>query len=74
MDVKEIIAHRVAREVKPNTLVNLGIGLPSLVAHYLPKDVHVFFQAETGVVGLGPGRPRVWRTTRISPTQASPRR
>ncbi len=57
MDAKEIIARRVAREVKPNTLVNLGIGLPSLVAHYLPKDVHVFFQAENGVIGLGPRPP-----------------
>lgn len=53
MDAKELIARRVALEVKPNTLVNLGIGLPSLVANYLPKDVHVFFQAENGVIGLG---------------------
>jgi acetate CoA/acetoacetate CoA-transferase beta subunit len=43
-------------------LVNLGIGLPSLVANYLPKDVHVFFQAENGVIGLGPARRRAWRT------------
>ena len=57
MDAKEIIARRVAQEVKPNTLVNLGIGLPSLVANYLPKDVHVFFQAENGVIGLGPRPP-----------------
>lgn len=53
MDAKELIARRVALEVKPNTLVNLGIGLPSLVANFLPKDVHVFFQAENGVIGLG---------------------
>ena len=57
MDAKKIIARRVAQEVKPDTLVNLGIGLPSLVAHYLPKDVHVFFQAENGVIGLGPRPP-----------------
>ncbi len=57
MEAKEIIARRVAQEVKPDTLVNLGIGLPSLVAHYLPKDVHVFFQAENGVIGLGPRPP-----------------
>ena len=57
MDAKEIIARRVAQEVRPNTLVNLGIGLPSLVAHYLPKEVHVFFQAENGVIGLGPRPP-----------------
>lgn len=57
MDAKEIIARRVAREIRPNTLVNLGIGIPSLVANYLPKDVHVFFQAENGVVGLGSRPP-----------------
>ena len=57
MDAKEVIARRVALEVKPDMLVNLGIGLPSLVANYLPKDVHVFFQAENGVIGLGPRPP-----------------
>ena len=54
MEDKDIIAQRVAQEIRPNTLVNLGIGLPSLVANFLPKDVHVFFQAENGVIGLGP--------------------
>ena len=43
---------RVAQEIKPEMLVNLGIGLPSLVANYLPRDVHVFFQAENGVTRL----------------------
>ncbi|MGB0659403.1 MAG: 3-oxoacid CoA-transferase subunit B [Mangrovicoccus sp.] len=57
MSAKEVIARRVALEVKPNTLVNLGIGLPSMVANYLPKDVHVFFQAENGVIGLGARPP-----------------
>jgi acetate CoA/acetoacetate CoA-transferase beta subunit len=57
MEAKDIIAQRVAQEIKPEMLVNLGIGLPSLVANYLPKDVHVFFQAENGVVGLGPRPP-----------------
>ena len=57
MDAKEIIARRVAKEIKPDMLVNLGIGLPSLVANYLPKDVHVFFQAENGVIGLGARPP-----------------
>ncbi len=66
MDDKEIIARRVAQEIKAGTLVNLGIGLPSLVANYLPKEVHVFFQAENGVIGLGArrrkdGRPRPHR-------------
>lgn len=57
MDAKEIIARRVAREMKPGMLVNLGIGLPSLVANYLPHDSGVFFQAENGVIGLGPRPP-----------------
>ena len=57
MDAKEIIARRVAREVRPETLVNLGIGLPSLVANYLPKGMHVFFQAENGMIGFGPRPP-----------------
>jgi acetate CoA/acetoacetate CoA-transferase beta subunit len=57
MEDKEIIARRVAQEIKPEMLVNLGIGLPSLVANYLPRDMHVFFQAENGVVGLGPRPP-----------------
>ena len=57
MDAKEIIARRVALEVQPDTLVNLGIGLPSMVANHLPEDVHVFFQAENGVIGLGARPP-----------------
>jgi len=57
MEAKDIIAQRVAQEIKPDMLVNLGIGLPSLVANFLPKNVHVFFQAENGVVGLGPRPP-----------------
>lgn len=57
MDAKEIIARRVAREIRPDMLVNLGIGLPSMVANHLPRDVHVFFQAENGVIGLGARPP-----------------
>jgi len=57
MDVKERIARRVACEVKAGMLVNLGIGLPSMVANYLPDDSDVFFQAENGVIGLGARPP-----------------
>lgn len=57
MDAKEVIARRVAKEMKPGMLVNLGIGLPSLVANYLPHNSGVFFQAENGVIGLGPRPP-----------------
>ena len=56
-DPKEVIARRVAREIGPGMLVNLGIGLPSLVAGYLPRDFGVFFQAENGVIGLGARPP-----------------
>jgi acetate CoA/acetoacetate CoA-transferase beta subunit len=60
MDAKELIARRVAREIRPGMLVNLGIGLPSLVASFVNGDEGVFFQAENGIVGLG-ARPRGWR-------------
>jgi acetate CoA/acetoacetate CoA-transferase beta subunit len=53
MEPQEIIARRIARELKPGMLVNLGIGIPTLVAHYLPKDMHVFFQSENGLIGTG---------------------
>lgn len=57
MDPKETIARRVAQEIEPGSLVNLGIGLPSMVANYLPAELGVFFQAENGVVGLGARPP-----------------
>ena len=57
MDPKELIARRVAREIRPGTLVNLGIGLPSLVATFVPASLGVFFQAENGVIGLGARPP-----------------
>lgn len=54
MDAKEVIARRIAQEVKSGDLVNLGIGLPSLVTRYLPKGADVFFQAENGLIGMAP--------------------
>lgn len=57
MDAKELIARRVAREIAPGMLVNLGIGLPSLVATHVPASLGVFFQAENGVIGLGARPP-----------------
>ena len=54
MDEKVIIAKRVAQELRNGTLVNLGIGLPTLVANYLPVDVSVFFHSENGMIGVGP--------------------
>ncbi len=57
MSPKELIARRVAREVRPGSLVNLGIGLPSLVDAYLPPDVNAFFLTENGLIGVGPPPP-----------------
>jgi acetate CoA/acetoacetate CoA-transferase beta subunit len=57
MDAKELIARRVALEIKPGMLVNLGIGLPSMVANFVPATLGVYFQAENGVIGLGARPP-----------------
>lgn len=57
MDAKELIARRVAQEIRPGMLVNLGIGLPSMVATFVPASAGVFFQAENGVIGLGARPP-----------------
>ena len=54
MDAQAIIAKRIARELRSGMLVNLGIGIPTLVANYVPKDVNVFFQSENGLIGTGP--------------------
>jgi acetate CoA/acetoacetate CoA-transferase beta subunit len=51
---KTIIARRIAREFKDNQLVNLGIGLPTLVANYIPEGINVIFQSENGLIGMGP--------------------
>jgi acetate CoA/acetoacetate CoA-transferase beta subunit len=51
---KEIIARRVAKELKEGQLVNLGIGLPTLVANYIPEEMNVTLQSENGMVGMGP--------------------
>ena len=51
---KERIARRVAREIAPGSLVNLGIGLPTLVAGFLPPDLGVMFHTENGLIGVGP--------------------
>ena len=53
MDAKEIIARRVAQELKDGYVVNLGIGLPTLIPKYLPPDIHITLQSENGFLGLG---------------------
>ncbi len=57
MDAKELIARRVALELNDWTLVNLGIGLPTLVARYVPPGIRVAFQSENGIIGFGARPP-----------------
>ena len=53
MEPQIIIARRIARELSSGMLVNLGIGIPTLVANYVPEGMHVFFQSENGLIGTG---------------------
>ena len=57
MDAKEIIARRVAKELRNCMLVNLGIGLPTLVSKYVPESISVAFQSENGIIGFGEAPP-----------------
>jgi len=54
MDAQTLIARRVAHELRSGNLVNLGIGIPTLVANYVPAGLNVFFQSENGLIGTGP--------------------
>jgi acetate CoA/acetoacetate CoA-transferase beta subunit len=54
MDAASIIARRIAGELREGMLVNLGIGIPTLVANFVPSEIHVFFQSENGLIGTGP--------------------
>lgn len=54
MLTREQIAQRISREMKDGYYVNLGIGIPTLVANYIPNDMRVVLQSENGILGLGP--------------------
>src|SRR5271168_3930106 len=51
---KEGIAKRIAKEIKDGYYVNLGIGIPTLVANYIPENIDVVLQSENGMLGMGP--------------------
>src|SRR5216117_55431 len=53
MEPQTIIARRIARELSPGMLVNLGIGIPTVVANHVPSGMQVFFQSENGLIGTG---------------------
>ncbi|KAB3530247.1 3-oxoacid CoA-transferase subunit B [Alkaliphilus serpentinus] len=54
MDIRDRIAKRVAKELRDGDVVNLGIGLPTMVANFIPDDVEIHLQSENGFIGMGP--------------------
>jgi len=57
MDAQTIIAKRIAQELRDGILVNLGIGIPTLVSNFVPSGMRVYFQSENGLIGTGAPPP-----------------
>lgn len=66
MEAMEIIQRRVARELHPGTLVNLGIGLPTGVSKFVPAEFSVFFQSENGIIGMSARPPEGMEDTDLT--------
>lgn len=60
MDAQTIIAKRIAQELRPGMLINLGIGIPTLVANYVPQGVNVFSSQKMGLSERGRSPKRGW--------------
>lgn len=54
MNKRESIVKRIAKELKDGDVVNLGVGMPTMVANYIPDNIHIMLQAENGILGVGP--------------------
>lgn len=72
LTANEIISRRVAQELRDGMLVNLGIGLPTQVANYLPKNMIVFLQSENGLIGLGTRPPEGMEDEDLTDAGGSP--
>lgn len=70
--VQELICQRVAFELRSGMLVNLGIGMPTQVAGYVPKGMTVFFQSENGIIGMGARPPEGMEAPYLSDAGGSP--
>lgn len=72
MQGREIIARRVALEFKDGDVVNLGIGIPTLAANYLPEGVHIQLQSENGMLGMGGAASPETATTDVTDAGGNP--